>query len=90
MNEIDVTIVNLDDKEYIVLDKIEIDKNMYYFLSNKDDKNDFLIQKQDKSGEYLISLDNKDEFNKALLIFAKSNLKRADYELNPKSWTVYK
>ena len=78
MNEIDVTIVNLDDKEYIVLDKIEIDKNMYYFLSNKDDKDDFLIQKQDKSGEYLISLDNKDELNKALLIFAKSNLKRAD------------
>jgi len=73
--EIEVETVEFEDKKYIILDEINIENTIYVYLSNINDSNDFLIQKLDDSKEYIISLNSKEEFDKALLIYTNKHIK---------------
>ena len=64
-----------DNIEYLVIDKIEDKDVSYVYLMNKDDENDICVRKEiiedDKC--YLVGLDNKDEADKALILYIKKN-----------------
>lgn len=68
-----VEIVDIENKKYMVLNEIENEGETYLYLSNLKNPKDFIIQKLDKSdNDYLINLDDEDEFNKALQLFNNS------------------
>lgn len=67
----DIYTIEIDDKEYFIIDEIvEGDKRLVY-LSNTLDPKDFLIRKVSKEDdkEVLIGLDSKEEFDRALEVF---------------------
>ncbi|MBQ8902141.1 MAG: DUF1292 domain-containing protein [Bacilli bacterium] len=68
----EVNVVTLENnKDYIIIDTIEFNDNKYLFLSNKDDENDMCVRKIiTKDREYLTKLDNKNELEEVLNIFA--------------------
>ena len=71
--DIETTVIN--NKTYMEVDKIDIKDITYVFLINFVDKNDFLIRKlKAKDGKvYYSNLDTNEEFDKALLYFAKKH-----------------
>ena len=71
----EVESVEINGKTYIELEQIDIDGVIYAYLSNKDDQEDFLIQKiVPKDGEvYYEGLEDKNEFDLALMHFAKKH-----------------
>ncbi len=71
MEEVMVDTIEIDNKEYIILDKLTNNNNTYYYLSNANDPKDFFIQKLDNQKENLIPLDSKEEFNIAMEIYSK-------------------
>ncbi len=64
----EVEIVKLGNDEYIIIDEIEKDGNKYVFLSKEDDEKDLAIRKV--QGDYLVGLDDEEEFDKAMILFA--------------------
>lgn len=56
--------VELENKEYYIIEKISINSNLYYILINVDDKNDLIIRKyvKEEDGEYLVGLDDEKEY----------------------------
>ena len=58
-----------DGIEYIITDTI----NNYLYLNNINDLNDFCIKKEiiKNSEEYIVGLDNEEEYYKALELFEK-------------------
>ena len=68
-----VEIVDIDNKKYMVLNEIEDSGETYLYLTNVKNPKEFMIQKVDKNdNDYLINLDDEEEFNKALSLFNKS------------------
>ena len=68
-----VEIIDIDNKKYMVLNEIEDNGTTYLYLTNIKNPKDFLIQKTDKNdSDYLVNLDNEEEFNKAFELFNKS------------------
>ena len=63
--------IKIGDTTYIIIDKMDINDNTYYFLSNEDDKTDFFIQKLSEDKKGLISLDSDEELNNVLSLFVK-------------------
>ncbi len=63
MNEETRELLQIDNKSYIILAKIDI----YTYLVNEDDFKDMIIMKDDNND--LINLDNEEEVNKALGLF---------------------
>lgn len=63
MNEETIELLQIDNKSYIILAKIDI----YTYLVNEDDFKDMIIMKDDNND--LINLDNEEEVNKALGLF---------------------
>ena len=55
--------IEIDDIFYVILADIE----GFYYLINPDDFNNFLIMEED--GEELVSVNDEDDFNKALYLF---------------------
>lgn len=75
MEEINVNVTDIDGKEYIELDTVEVKGSKYvYLVSTNDDKN-FLINKivLDNGKEYYESLESNEEFQIVLLNFIKKN-----------------
>ena len=70
-----VKTIDLEDGSYIVADEITIDNTIYVYLNNEKDLMDFCIRKVtiDDNQEYLIGLDNKSEFDKALQVFVNKH-----------------
>lgn len=64
MNEETIELLQIDNKSYIILTKIDI----YTYLVNEDDFKDMIIMKDDNND--LVNLDNEEEVNKALELFA--------------------
>ena len=64
-----------NDKEYCVIDKIKTDDKFFVYLSNVNDPEDFCVRKEIIEDEktFLVGLDNKEEANYALELFAKKN-----------------
>ena len=61
MNEETLELMKINDKTYMIIDKIDI----YTYVVNEDDFKDMLILKD--AGEDLVNLDNEVEANKAML-----------------------
>lgn len=75
MEEINVNVTDIDGKEYIELDTVEVKGNKYVYLVSTNDDKDFLINKivLDNGKEYYESLESNEEFQIVLLNFIKKN-----------------
>ena len=73
MNEL--TVVELEGKEYSIIDEIQVDNIIYVYFINPKNLTDFCIRKTvDEKKEILTGLDDVQEFNKALKIFEQKNM----------------
>lgn len=75
MEEINVNVTDIDGKEYIELDTVEVKGSKYVYLVSTNDDKDFLINKivLDNGKEYYESLESNEEFQIVLLSFIKKN-----------------
>lgn len=75
MEEINVNVTDIDGKEYIELDTVEVKGSKYIYLVSTNDDKDFLINKivLDNGKEYYESLESNEEFQIVLLNFIKKN-----------------
>lgn len=75
MEEINVNVTDIDGKEYIELDTVEVKDSKYVYLVSTNDDKDFLINKivLDNGKEYYESLESNEEFQIVLLNFIKKN-----------------
>lgn len=73
-NNIEVEEIEIDGKNYIVLDEI-VGKCKYVYLSNTTDDDDFIVRKISDDDKYLLSLDNEKELEQALLLYTDKHLK---------------
>ncbi len=55
-----------DNKEYKIIDEIEIDKVKYLYLCNSEDEMDVCIRKKSRDEREVLGLDNEKEYEKAL------------------------
>lgn len=69
--EITKDTIEINNITYIIIEKMDINNNTYYFLSNENDKTDFFVQKLSEDKKELISLDSEEELNNVLSIFSK-------------------
>ena len=75
MKEVDI--YTFDDKNYVLLDRIED----YLFLSNEKNDHDMMIRKvenEDEDEETLLPLESDEEFEKALLLLVTKKLKEEE------------
>ncbi len=65
--------IEKNNKQYLIMQELTIDKTTYVYLQNKDEEKDIIIQKitikDDK--EYLTNLENEEEYKKALMAIKK-------------------
>lgn len=75
MEENNVNVTDIDGKEYIELDTVEVKGSKYVYLVSTNDDKDFLINKivLDNGKEYYESLESNEEFQIVLLNFIKKN-----------------
>lgn len=70
----DVETLQIEDKTYIIVDKI-VEDETYFYLSNLDNSNDILVRKLDKeNSDYIIPLTDDAEYNKAMLIYLNKQM----------------
>ena len=73
MQEADVYVIN--DKEYILLNKINNKENTYLYFSNISEGNDYIIRKLDLEDEdSMVPLDDEKEVQKAILLLTNRQL----------------
>ena len=72
MTEETIELLKLNDKTYMIIDKIDI----YTYLVNEDDFKDMIILKD--GGKDLINLDDENEANKALELFGRKYLEKKE------------
>ena len=67
MEDVSVDVLEIDNKEYVIIDNLLDSENniMYYFFANKENPEDYLIQKLADDNDTLLSID-ENEFNTAL------------------------
>lgn len=68
--------VIIDNMEYGIVSKLKIDGIVYAYLVNLNNIEDIIIKKiiNENGEDYLIGLDDEDEFNKALVKFTEQEL----------------
>ena len=74
MDEKKFNVITLEDNiEYTEIDKIEYNNNIYVFLSNLENPEDFCIRKliNKNNEEYIIGLESQQEFDEVLSLFTK-------------------
>lgn len=73
MDEVNVTKIDIDGKEYFLIDSISDDKNVYNFFCNPNDKDDIYVLKNKNEGEdsFYVSLDDDNEIDYAFSLFFK-------------------
>ncbi len=69
-----------DGKEYLIVGNCKYKNKTYIYLTNMHDKDDFCIRKLED--EYLIDLEDEDEFKKALLLFTRKYQDAFEYKEN--------
>lgn len=74
---IEVDTIELEGKEYIIVEEITINGVVYMHLANSSDPEDFCIRKVivEDNEEIITGLDNREEFDKVLSIFAEKHHK---------------
>ncbi|MBQ2640121.1 MAG: hypothetical protein IJF92_05140 [Bacilli bacterium] len=67
MNNVEVSVLDIDGVEYVIADNIldNSDNIMYYYFVNKDNPEDYIIQKLADDNDSLLPV-TEDEFDKAL------------------------
>lgn len=77
MEEKEYNVITLEDNiEYTEIDKIEYNNNTYIYLSDIENPENFCIRKViiENNEEYIIGLDNEEEFNNAFNLFQQKYL----------------
>lgn len=74
--EIEVNVITIDGIEYTEVMRLPLDGNIYVYLSDLDNPDNFFIHKliEEDGKTYIIGLDSKEEFDRALLHFNKTLL----------------
>jgi hypothetical protein len=72
MNEETLELMKINDKTYMIIDRIDI----YTYVVNEDDFKDMLILKD--AGDDLVNLDDEAEANKALELFGRKYLEKKE------------
>lgn len=66
--------LEIDGKNYLIVDQIKNEKCEYVYLSNMEDQKDFCIRKlASDDNDLLIGLDSDEEFDYALRVFYKKH-----------------
>ena len=67
---VELNLYKIEDEEYVEIDRIINNDNVYAFLANKEDPKDFCIRKVSKSNSLeLLPLDTEEEFDMILKLF---------------------
>jgi len=71
MNEVEMNVLQIEDKKYFLVDTIVDNEVSYYFFSNVEDSEDIYVFKDKKEGEeeFFVSLENEKELERALTLF---------------------
>lgn len=71
MIDINVTSIDINGTDYILVDTIKGDKNIYSFFSNPNDKDDIYVlkDKNEDNEKFYVSLDSDDEIDYAFSLF---------------------
>ncbi len=71
MEEIEVNTIEIDEKKYIVLDEIKNENNTYYYLFELTEAKTIQVLKEqiENNEKEYVSVDNENEFDKALTLF---------------------
>ena len=64
--EVEIKILHVDGKDYLLLDTFIVE-NTYYYFSNIKDNTDIMVMKD--ADKYFVSIDDKDEFDYVLTLF---------------------
>lgn len=80
-----VETIILNNKEYILLEKINVGYNEYYILANEFDNKDLCIRKKmvENNDEYLIGLDNEEEFNLVMTSYLENKKSKVIKKIYP-------
>ncbi len=72
---VSVKTITIDNIEYIIIDDITADNTRYIYLIEDNNPSKFMIRKVKviEGNEYLVNLDNDEEFNKASQLFQEKN-----------------
>ncbi|MDD6224222.1 MAG: hypothetical protein PUB18_04390 [bacterium] len=77
------SVIQLEDgNDYAVVEKISLVDKAYVYLTNIKDMEDFCVRKEIKKGEdeeqnYLVGLDDDQEFEEAMRLFIEKNSNEA-------------
>lgn len=65
--------VTIDNICYMIFDKLELNNNKYLYLIEEDNETNFCIRKikEENEQEYIVNLDNKEEFTQVFMEFAR-------------------
>ena len=71
MIDINVTSIDINGTDYILVDTIKDYKNIYSFFSNPNDKDDIYVlkDKNEDNEKFYVSLDSDDEIDYAFSLF---------------------
>lgn len=71
----EVEIYNINDKEYMLLKKVEKNNDTYLYFSGIEEGNDYIIRKLDpEDSEMMIPLADEEEVKKAILLLTNKVL----------------
>lgn len=75
VEEIDANVTNINGKDYIEVDTIDVNGIKYVYLSNENDDKDYLILKviSDNGKEFYDKIESDEEFELVLLNFTKKH-----------------
>lgn len=75
MEEIDVNVTNINGKDYIEVDTIDVNGIKYVYLSNENDDKDYLILRvvNDNGKDFYDKIERDEEFELVLLNFTKKH-----------------
>jgi len=70
-----IEVVNIDDKNYYVVNELNIENKKYVFLVNEKNNKDIVIRKLKKEDdkEFLIGLDDEKEFDLVMKEYLNKN-----------------
>lgn len=80
-DKIEVHVITLENnKNYEIIDTIQINDNKYLILSNEEDDNDICVRKVIVEGEreYITKLDTKEEFEEIMCTFYNKYMKKEE------------
>lgn len=71
MSEMEIKILDIDNKKYFLVDSISNQEKFYHYFSNLKDNHDILVMtdKIEDDNDFYVSIDDDDEFDYALSLF---------------------